>query len=196
MSHPVRNEKGAEFRCSVAAVWLPRVLGASLLASATVAGLHLDPNLQVPFSGPVRVIIVLAGAAGALWLVRGGSDVRLRFGVNETAIAISVWRRSVRLPFADVDGLDYEPAFGSRRRWLPAVVLVGRHRRRWRIPALVGDGTHLLTRILDACDRDDLRSWSDARRLGPRMMRSRLIVPVGYASALALICATWYFFYR
>ena len=180
--------------CSIPARWLPRALAVSLLASAALAILALDPG--APFSATVKGLVMAAAALGALWLVRAGSEVRMEVSVGARTISFGSGRRFVELPLEEVEALDFDPVFSSGRLWLPAAVLVDRKERRWRIPAFIRQGPQLLEKILVACGRDDLRSWAEARRIGPRMARSRALVTVGYLAAGLLLVRAWLLAYR
>jgi hypothetical protein len=185
-------EAERQYRCSIAAVWLPRILAASLLVSGLFAAREIDPAGVVPFSGPVRTVIVIAAAAGALWLVRGGSEVRLRVAVDSTHLTFSAGRHSRKLPIADVRALDFVSAFGTRTRWMPAVVIADRHGGRWRVPAVLREGSQLVETIVERSEREELRAWAEARRLHRRIARAAYLVPVGYVVALALpLLALW-----
>ena len=91
--------------------------------------------------------------------------------------------------------LDYDPAFGTRAGWMPAMVLVDVHGRRWRISAVVRNGQSLLEVILERAARHDLRAWAEARHLDARLGRARVFVVVGYVLAAAIVASAVVYVY-
>ncbi|MDX1388326.1 MAG: hypothetical protein R3344_04005, partial [Acidobacteriota bacterium] len=179
------------YRCGPAAVWLPRVLGGALLAAATVLVFGVDPGGSVPYSSLVKGLVLTVAAAGALWIVRRGSEVRLEFGIGPSGLRLASRRRMLELPWKSIETLDYDPPLGTRSGWIPAMVLVDDRGRRWRIPAVVRDGPGLLEGILVRTARHDLRTWAEARRLRRRLERARAFVASGYVLAAAIVASSF-----
>lgn len=178
-------------RCGVAARWMPRVLGAALLAAAAIVNGRLEPSAAL--SGMVKGVLVVAAAAAALWIVRAGSEARMEIGVEQDRIRLGARGRYVELALRDVEAVDYDPPFSSARRWLPALVLIDRRDRRWRIPASVEDGKSMIDEIVDRSGHDRVRAWADARRVDRRMARSRWFTVAGYGAAAGLVVAATVF---
>jgi hypothetical protein len=166
---------------------MPRTLGGAVLAAAAIVNLSLEPN--VAFSGMVKGVLVVAAAAAALWLVRAGSEARMEVVVDSDRLRLGARGRYVELPISDIEALDYDPPFSTTRRWLPAVVLIDRRDRRWRIPASIGDGAELLDALIERSGEDRLRAWADARHIGSRIAASRWFTAGGYVVAIGLIAA-------
>jgi len=178
-------------RCGIAARWMPRVLGGAVLAAGAIVNWSLEP--YAVFSGMVKGALVVAAAAAALWLVRAGSEARMEIAVEEDRIRLGARGRYVELAIHDIEALDYDPPFSSARRWLPAIVLVDRRDRRWRIPASVEGGAAMLGEIVERSGQDRLRAWADARRLARRMAMSRWFTASGYVAAAGLVVAATIF---
>lgn len=174
-------------RCGVAARWMPRVLGGSLLAAAAIVNGHLEPSAAL--SGMVRGVLVVAAAAGALWIVRAGSEARMEIAVEKDRLRLGARGRYVELALRDLEAVDYDPPFSSARRWLPALVLIDRRDCRWRIPASIEDGASMLNEIVERSGQDRLRAWADARRVDRRMARSRGFTVAGYGVAAGWVVA-------
>jgi hypothetical protein len=174
------------YRCGPGARWLPRVAGGALLAAAMIVGLRMPSG---PPAGAVRLLVIAAGALGGLWLVRAGSEVRLEVELGEHAMRFVARGRFVELRFDDVEGMDFDPAFGSRRAWPPAFVLIDRHERRWRIPAFLVECPVLVREIVSRSPDERVRAWAEARRVESRTRRSRWLVPAGYLAAAVLVAS-------
>ena len=78
-----RSQTRAAYRCGAAARWLPRALAGSLLAAAVVATNRVDPELVISGSPGFRTAVVVLAAILAVWILRQGSEVRLRIEVHE-----------------------------------------------------------------------------------------------------------------
>jgi hypothetical protein len=166
---------------------MPRTLGGAVLASAAIVNLSLERH--VVFSGMVKGVLVVAAAAAALWLVRAGSEARMEVILESDRLRLGAGRRHVELPIREIEALDYDPPLASSSRWLPAVVLIDRRDRRWRIPAAIGDGTALIEKVIERSGEESLKAWAEARRIAARMTASRWTTVTGYLVAGALIVA-------
>ena len=125
-------------RCPDWVRWLPRVLGGALLAAALIVIMSLESGPSL-LGRSKAVLMVMAGAV-ALWVVRAGSDVRLEAGLVDDALRIGARGRYLEVPLGDIEALDYAPPFVNARNWPPALVVVDRHDRRFRVPAALRDG--------------------------------------------------------
>jgi hypothetical protein len=170
---------------------MPRVVGGAVLAAAAIVNLGLERSAVLP--GAVRGLLILVAAGAALWLVRAGSEARMEVEVRADRLELGTRGRRVELSIDEIEAIDFDPAFSSRRRWLPAVVLVDRRERRWRIPASVERGGALIDAIVERSGQDRLRAWSDARRIPSRMVASRWLTGSGYVIAVALVAAAAFF---
>jgi len=174
-------------RCGVAARWMPRVLGGALLAAAAIVNLTLEPYAAV--SGMVKGVLVVAAAAAALWLVRAGSEARMEVAVEADKIRLGARGRYVELAIRDIEAIDYDPPFSSARRWLPAIVLIDRRDRRWRIPASIEGGAAMVEELVEHSGQDRLRAWADARRIPGRLAMSPWFTAAGYGVAAGWVVA-------
>lgn len=181
------------FRCSGLVRWMPRVLGGSLLAAATLVNLSLDP--EAPFAGGVKGVVVLAAAVGALWIVRGGAEARVEARLEGGAVSLGARGRWSRVRVDRLEMVDYDPGLSSARRWIPAVVLVDRDGCRWRIPAFIGDGPDLMEAIVRSSGNPSVRAWAEARDVARRMVRSRGWVAAGYIVSGLLLAGAARFVY-
>lgn len=175
------------YRASAPARWLPRALAGSLLAAATLVALSVDPAGVSDYSRPFGIALVVLAAVAALWVVRRGAEVRVRVTPASKDIEFRLASSSARLAYADVDRVDYAPAFGPSRSWLPAMTLVDRDGEIWRVPALLDDGPSLVADIVARAARSDLEAWAEARGLASRMRGSRRRLAAGYGFAGMLV---------
>lgn len=176
-------EPRADYRCSTAGRWLPRILGGSLLAAFVVTALRTDPEGVVAGSTTFKGLVALFGGVLSLWIVRKGAEVGRVVALGPEAIEFSHGRRSASLAYRDIETLDYVPALGPTRHWIPAAVLVDRAGGRWRLPALIDRGDRLILELLERCGRSDLEAWADVRQLERRMGRASRILALGYGGA-------------
>ncbi len=174
-------------RSPCAAVWMPRVLAAAVLAAGTSAVLQEPGRLGI--AGGLRALVWIAAAGTAVWIWRGGRDARAGVTLRRDCLVFGGGARRLELPAADLEGVDLEPAFASLGRWFPAVILVDRFGRRWRLPVTLERAEELVERFIEAAGRDDVRAWYGARAVARRLRRQRWIVPLGYVCAAGLIVA-------
>ena len=113
--------------------------------------------------------------------------------VEADGLKLGARGRYVELAFRDIEALDYDPPFSSARRWLPALVLIDRRDRRWRIPASIEDGASMMDEIVERSGHDRLRAWADARRVDRRMAMSRWFTVAGYGAAAGWVVAATIF---
>jgi hypothetical protein len=183
-----RAAAGAFHRCPAAARWLPRVLAASVLMLTLVAALGVDPDGVVArWSSGFRGMLAVAGAVAALWIVRRGGEVRREVRALDDALEVREGRRLARLPYAQIDSLEYVGPFGVGRSWLPALVVVDDTGRIWRFPALLPSGDRLVQDLLERSERSDLRSWAEARGLPSRMAHASRNLAIGYGVTGSLL---------
>jgi hypothetical protein len=183
-------------RCGVAARWLPRTLAASVLIATLLVSARIESWRAVPGVQSFRLLLVLAAAVLALWIVRKGGEVRMRIGVRGEEVAFAVGSRQAVLRLDDVEGLRFEPPLAATRHWLPAAVLLDREARYWRLPAVLEHGDQLVRELLEASGREDLRTWDEVYSLRRRMGRPGRTVALGYTLAGALILAAGIFYLR
>jgi hypothetical protein len=149
---------------------------------AAVAGTSLSHS---------RTLVILFGAACALVIVRSGGMVRAEFSLATEALRLRIGKHKRELPYEQIVSLTYETPFVRPREWLPALVLVDRFGKRWRVPALLAEGERFVSELTTAAGRDDLRSFASAHDLPARMAATRMRLVWGYSFALAMIVAAF-----
>ena len=178
------------FRCPGSARWLPRTLA----AAALVGGMLLSTRIYVGVAGSgwshSRTLVMFVGAVLALLIVRSGASVRREFDVLPEALAIRAGRQRRELPYAQIVSLGYETPFVTRLEWLPALILVDRFGKRWRVPALIEDGVAFIDELIRVSGRDDLETQAEAYGLRKRMKRShrRIVWGYGISAGIVLVC--------
>jgi len=177
------------YLCGIGARWLPRVLGGAVLGAGLLAVARIGAQSTVPGARSFRGVLVVFVAIVALWIVRKGSEVRLRVRVDRDGLSFEHRGRSAGLAYADIDAVRYEAPFGASRAWLPAAILSDRREREWRLCALIDAGDRLLAEVVERSGRDDLAAWVEAQRIVEKMSRSAMRVRVGYALAAAITLA-------
>ncbi len=177
------------YRCGAAARWLPRALAGSLLTSALVATTRVDPDVVVSGSRGFRTAVIVLAAIFAVWILRQGSEVRLRIEVDDRDLRFEFGTQQSTLRLVDVEALRYDAPFGVSRSWLPATVLIDRGGREWRLPALLDAGDRLVDEILQRGGKQNLEAWARAFSIRSRMSRGGSRVRVGYATAAAILGA-------
>jgi hypothetical protein len=95
----------------------------------------------------------------------------------------------VELAIRDIEAIDYDPPFSSARRWLPAIVLIDRRDRRWRIPASIEGGAAMVEELVERSGQDRLRAWAVARRIPGRLAMSPWFTAAGYGVAAGWVVA-------
>ncbi len=164
-------------------------MAGSLLAAAVVATNRVDPELVVSGSPGFRAAVVVLAAILAVWILRQGSEVRLRIEVHEQDLVFESGAQQSTLRLVDVEALRYDAPFGVSRSWLPATVLIDRGGREWRLPALLDAGDRLIEEILQRGGKQNLEAWARAFSIRSRMSRGGSRVRVGYATAAAIFGA-------
>jgi hypothetical protein len=177
------------YRYSTAARWLPRTLAAAVMISSAILSARIYTGVAGTGFSHSRTLVILAGAACALVIVRSGGMVRAEFSLTSDALQLRVGKHTRELPYEMIVSLNYEPPFVRPREWLPAMVLLDRFGKRWRVPALLADGESFVTDLTSAVGRDELRSFASAYRLTSRMGAARNRLIWGYSLAFALILA-------
>jgi hypothetical protein len=178
---------GRLYRCGATARWLPRILAAALLVSALLAADRLAPRVRLAGWGLFAPAVVLLGGLLALAVVRQGGEVRRTVRFSAGAVLFGEGKRRFELPFERIETLAWEPPFATRRRWVPALSLVDRDGRSWRIPAFIERGEQLIAELLRRSGRNDLAAWSEALRLASRLGRPARAVSIGYLVALVIL---------
>lgn len=177
---------GPSFRCAAAARWLPRVLGAAVLAAGLIAAYQLPPTRLVKASY-ARQCIMAIGLLAAFWVVRTGREVDVAVTVGERALEFSWGGRRRQVSFDALSSMVFRAPFASGRRWVPAMVLEDEHGESWRVPAFLEGGASFVTELLSRAQRNDLDAWAQARKLEDRMGRARQWVVGGYLASLAIV---------
>ncbi len=187
---PLPSPASAAYRCGAAARWLPRTLAGSLLGAALIATRRVDPELVISGSRGFRTAVVVLAAILALWILRRGSEVRLRIEVTDGSdLLFQLGAQRFTLRLRDVDALRYDAPFGVSRSWLPATVLIDREGREWRLPGLLDAGDRLVDDVLRGTEQPNLEAWAQALRIRSRMRRGSQRVRIGYATAAAIFAA-------
>ena len=176
-------------RCPAVVRWLPRVLGGALLAAAMIVITSLGPSL----SGGWRVVLSVAAGVVSLWAVRAGSEVRLEAGLVGDALRMGARGRFLDIPLREIEILDYDPPFAMARKWFPALVVIDRHDRRYRVPAALSGGRRLLEEIVERSNDDRLRAFAEARRLSGRIGLSPVFTALGYVLASGFVMGALWF---
>ncbi len=182
------------YRCGAAARWLPRALAGSLLAAALIATKRVDPELVISGSRGFRTAVIVLAAILAVWILRQGSEVRLRIEVDGRDLVFESGAQRFTLHLGDVEALRYDAPFGISRSWLPATVLIDRSGREWRLPGLLDAGDRLVEEILRRSGNQNLEAWAQAMRIRNRMSRGGRRVRLGYATAAAILGAGWLYY--
>jgi len=148
---------------------------------------RIDPGIVGTGWSQARTLVLLVGAAFAVAIVRSGGMVRAEFSLAEEALRVRVGRHKQELPYELIVSMVYETPFVKRREWLPALVMIDRFGKRWRVPAFLSEGDRFVTELTAAAARDDLRSFASAHELPARMAATRTRLVWGYSIAAALI---------
>jgi hypothetical protein len=191
-----RSEEPSFYRCSLAARWLPRVLAATVLVAAVLAAYRFDPHQVLSASRYLRSLLVVLGAALALWIVRKGGEVRTSFAVTAEELLIRHGSREYSLRLQDLDRLAYETPFAQSRTWLSALVLRDRFGQTWRVSAYLRQGDRFLEELLARTGRSDLRAWADTLRLREIMARADRRLLLGYGASVLILAAGLIYHFR
>ena len=175
------------YRCGTPARWLPRILGAASLVSAAILSARIHNDVAGTGWSHSRTLVILVGAVCSLVIVRSGGMVRAEFSVAAEALRLRIGRHKRELPYEQIVSLSYEHPFVRPREWLPAMVLIDRFGKRWRVPALLADGEQFVSDLSAAVGRDDLNSFASAHDLAARMAATRGRLIVGYTLAAGLV---------
>lgn len=180
------SQEGRTYRCSAAARWLPRVLAGAVLAAAMIASWP-RPDAVPPPPRLLQPLVVVLGAAFALWVVRKGSVLRREIDLGVDGLTFRIGRHERVLDYVDVRRIDGRGPFEGVLHWVPAVVLIDVFEKAWDVPVALEDGPAFLDDLLDAAGDDELQAWAEARGLRGRMERAGWFVPSGYVAAAVLV---------
>lgn len=170
------------YTCSNATRWLPHALAAAILA----AGLALVAD--APQGSLRRPAGWVGGAIVAWWVLRSGRVLRRHVRVDRDGLVVGDGASERTLELRDLATVRFEFPFEAGRQWVPLLAVVDRFERRWAIPAALVDGERFLAELVEACDREDLRTWTAARAIGPAMATAkRWTARVGYAVAVGAV---------
>jgi hypothetical protein len=183
------------FGCPLPALWLPRLLAAVVLVAALLASYRIGTGLSV--SGfPARHVVVLLGAAIALWIVRQAGELRTEVRLTVDALVFARGARESRLRLEEIQSLSYDPPFAVQGLWLPAAALIDRDGRRWRLSAMLAGGDRLIGQLLRRTGRHDLEVWAETHHLRRRMGRTVLRQAAGYLVVSVVLAAALVFYFR
>lgn len=174
------------YGCGVAARWLPRSLGASILVAALFVAYGVQGAAGAAY---MKQAVVMLGAVLAIGVVRGGVEVRRTIRIFGSGLRLEYRGTGLDLPFEEIERLGYAPMFTDLRRWIPAATVLDRHGREWRLPALVDDGDRMIREIVQRSGRHDLDAWDEALDLSRRMARGGRMVVVGFAVSAGILVA-------
>jgi len=175
------------WRCSPAAIWLPRALAAVVLIVAVIASRTMDPGDLYQGSSLYRGLSVVMGALLSLGILKQGGVLRWTIRVGEAGIIFCSGSKSNQLEFRDITTIDYQWPFSAGRHWVPALVLEDRFGGQWRIPSFIKDGPDLVQELLTATGRRELSDWADARKIGASMGRGIGSIRVWYVLTLLIL---------
>ena len=175
------------WRCSTAAIWLPRVLAGVVLIVAYIMSRTMDPGDLYQGSSLYRGLSVVIGTLIALWILKQGAVVRWTVQVGPLGVIFQAGNKSNQLEYRDITTIDYHWPFSAGRHWVPAVVLEDRFGGRWRIPSFIDGGSELLQQLLEATGRTDLTVWAEARDIGTSMGRGIGSLKVWYVIAALIL---------
>jgi len=188
--------KAESYGCSGAALWLPRVLAAAVIVASMLGAFRLELSPGASFSKPIQGGVIVVGAFLGLWILRAGSEVRIRMHLDGPRLFFSSGRQSAALEVDSIVRLGYEAPLGASRRLFPAAVLIEKNGRPWRLPVLLDRGAALIDDLLERSGRSDLVSWAESLRLRQRMERRRTVLVVGYSLSGLIVAAGWLFYVR
>jgi hypothetical protein len=189
MSSNLGAARGEVHACPASARRLSWVLAAALVAAAAILAARMDPAGRVRSSALMKGLLVAAAAVLGARIALSLAELRLTVRVRERDVLLELRGRMASLAWEDILRLDWDPPFRHYARWSPALVLVDRRGRRFRIPALVTGGKRLVADLLEAAGRSDLAEWAAAQSLAARMARSRWWAVAGYVVAACTVAA-------
>jgi hypothetical protein len=137
--------------------------------------------------GFLRPLVVTAGVVVAFWSLRRGSVLRRHVVLDDRGLTLGLGGRERSVELQDVTTIQLRQPFEGVMHWVPTVAVVDVFEQSWEIPTVLVDGPEWLERFLDACGREDLRTWAEARGIKRSMERSGWFVPVAYAVACGLV---------
>jgi hypothetical protein len=190
------EHEAVRFSCGTAARWLPRTLAAAMLFVGMFTVARLQSEAPVYGVRMFRILLVVAAAAAALWIVRKGGELRLIVSFAEDRVDFELGSRSAGVAYEEIDAVGYEAPFGPSRSWLPAAVLLDRQGRAWRLSALLSDGGRLVDEFVRRSGREDLAAWIDAQNIRSKMSRSAMRIRIGYSVVLVVLSAGLAFYVR
>lgn len=184
------------YGCSGAVLWLPRVLAAAVVVASMLAAFRLEMSQGASLAKPIQGGVIVVGAFIGLWILRAGSEVRLRMHFDGPRLFFSLGRQSAAVELDAIVRLAREAPFGASRRLLPAAVLIEQNGRPWRLPVVLDHGAELIDDLLERSGRSDLAAWAEILELKQHMQRKQTVIVVGYSVALLVVLAGWLFYVR
>ncbi len=178
-----------EFRCAASVIWVRRVLCVAVIVAAIIAALRADPGGHVPNGALVKGLIIAIGVTVALRIFLSTSEVSLAVTLRRADLLFERRKRIVALRIEDISALDFDPPFRRGAGWLPALVVIDRNRKRFRVPASIRSGDRLVLHLVERAGRPDLAADAEAEGLARRMERAGVIAAVGYAMAVLVLVA-------
>ena len=189
MSADFGAARGGAYACPASTRRVSWVLAAALVAAAAILAARMDPAGRLPNSAVMKGLLVAAAAVLGARIALSLAELRLTVRVRERDVLLELRGRMASLAWEDILRLDWDPPYRLYSRWSPALVLVDRRGRRFRIPALVRGGERLVADLLEAAGRSDLSDWAAAQSLAARMARSRGWAVAGYVAAACVVAA-------
>jgi hypothetical protein len=184
----------SRFRCGPWARWLPRVLAGAVLTAALLAAQRIEHGGGVGLQAPL--LVTVAGAILALWVLRQGSEVRIEVEIDDERLLFVRGAHRSELGFPAIESLTWAPSFSLSRTWVPGCVLLDDAGRHWRLSALLRRGDELVREIVRRAEREDLATWAEERALERHMGRTTLFVALGYSGAAAILAVALAFYWR
>ena len=184
------------YRCGAAARWLPRVAAAAVLLAFLLVSFRFQAWESNPGGSPLRVFMVVIGAAIGLWILRSGAEVRLKVDLEDERVRLSYGTVSSTVALDKVDRFEFDHPMTASRRLLPAAVLLDEKGTAWRLPVVLESGADLIDAIVERSGREDLAAWADSLPLRQRMNRAGLVTAVGYGAAAAVVASGVWFYLR
>lgn len=185
---------GHSYRCGLAARWLPRAFAGAVLLGSMLVAFRFSAGRASGVGFPLQAFLILIGAALGLWILRSCAEVRVKVDLEDEQILFSYGAQTSNLALAQIQRFEFDHPMTASRRPLPAAVLIDDDARAWRLPVVLESGADLIEAIVLRSGRSDLETWAETLSLRRRMSRGGLVTALGYACALLLLAAAFWFY--